>query len=144
MLVERGWIEAPDARIAHPEEWPDSVADVIGVAQALAASEHAVEWAALAPTLKGVELWSARTLATSEVARHVGGRVAPWVVVALTVASAPPQHGLVTLAEPLGDTGEHIHLSYAIQWFAFALITLVGTIAVIVRETKRDGAGRAG
>lgn len=136
ILIERGWIEAPDARTAHPEAWPDSVADVLGVAQALPTAEHAVEWVALGATRPGVELWSARTLDAREVARRVPAPVAPWVVVALTAPGAPPPHGLVTLAEPLGESGENVHLSYAIQWFAFALIALGGSIALLVRGAK--------
>lgn len=137
VLVERGWIEAADARTAHPEEWPDSVADVLGVAQPLPASEHAIDWVALASKRPDAELWSARMIVSREVARHVPPPVVPWIVVALTTPGTPPPHGLVTLAEPLGESGERVHLSYAIQWFAFALIALVGSIALMVRGARQ-------
>ena len=138
VLVERGWIEAADARTAHPEEWPDSVADVLGVAQPLPASEHAIDWVTLAATRPDAELWSARMIVSREVARHVPPPVVPWVVVALTTPGAPPPHGLVTLAEPLGESGERVHLSYAIQWFAFALIALGGAV-IVVRNDRQQG-----
>jgi len=143
VLVERGWIEAPDARTAHPEEWPDSVADVLGVARAFVSAEHPVEWAALAATRPGVELWSARTLDAKDIASHVPGPVAPCVVIALTTPGTAKPHGLVTLAEPIGESGERVHLSYAIQWFTFALIALIGSIALTVRGAKHGASGRA-
>lgn len=142
VLVERGWIEAADARTAHPEAWPDSVAEVLGVAQAFVTTEHAVEWAPLAATHPGVELWSARRLDAKEIARHVPAPVAPWVVIALSTPGIAQPHGLVTLAEPLGESGERVHLSYAIQWFTFALIALIGAIAIVVRDAKRGAGGR--
>lgn len=40
------------------------------------------------------------------------------------------------LAFPIPDPGNGPHLSYAIQWFSFALITLVGTWAFIYRRPK--------
>lgn len=138
VLVERGWLAAADSRTVHPEEWADSTADVVGVVRRLTSSARAVPWSALAPLTPGVALWSARTLDSAEVARHVPMPYAPWSAVVLVNAGAPSQHGIIALGEPLGDTGERVHLSYAIQWFLFALITLVGSIALLVRTSRRE------
>lgn len=40
------------------------------------------------------------------------------------------------LAFPIPDPGNGPHLSYAIQWFSFALITLVGTWAFVYRRPR--------
>lgn len=140
VLVERGWLEAADARTAHPEAWPDSVADVIGVAQALPAAPQPVPWAKLAAARGDAELWSARTLDSSEVARHVPGPHLPWSVAVLRAEDASAPHGLVPVGEPPGESGDRVHVSYAIQWFAFALIALVGSVALMVRGSREAGA----
>lgn len=137
VLVERGWIEAPDARTAHPEEWPDSTADVLGIALALPANGRKIPWVKLEPKRPDARLWSARTLDPDEILLHVPAPVAPWAVVALSTPGVAQPHGLVTLAEPLGESGERVHLAYAIQWFAIALIALVGSIALMVRGARR-------
>lgn len=139
VLVERGWLAAPDSRTAHPEHWPESVADELGVAEPIASSPRAIPWVPLAPERAGVELWSARQLDSAGVATHVPGAVAQWVVRATGTTSAGAKHGLVALGEPPGESGERVHLSYAIQWFAFALIVLGGSIALALRDSRRRG-----
>ena len=142
LLVERGWLAAADARTAHPEEWPDSTAELVGFVQPLATSSRAVPWARLDATRPGVELWSARTLDSVDVARHVPAPVAPWVLWALEVPDANRDRGLVPPDEPEGAPDPRVHLSYAIQWFSFGLIMIVGAIALIARDVNR-GSTRA-
>lgn len=48
------------------------------------------------------------------------------------------------VAIPLPDPGNGPHLSYAIQWFSFALITLVGTWAFLYRRPPSAGNGGPG
>jgi cytochrome oxidase assembly protein ShyY1 len=119
VLVERGWMEAADARIAHPERWADSAAIAEGVVER-----------------PGTELWSARALDSAEVASNVPAPVArAWVrstVAAGDTASARP--GLVTMPFALPDSGERVHWAYAIQWFAFAIIFTAGAIALLRRH----------
>ena len=143
VLVERGWLGASDARTAHPEHWPDSIADVLGVIDRFASLPRSIPWVPLAPERAGVELWSARALDSTEVSAHVPAPVAPWVVRAIPTPSVSSEHGLVPLGEPHGESGERVHLSYAIQWFAFALIVLVGSIALAMRDARRHGPSAA-
>lgn len=138
VLVERGWLAAADARTAHPEEWPDSTVEVVGFVQPLDPSSRAVPWSRLDATRPGVELWSARTLDSADVARHVPAPVAPWVVWALEVPDADRALGLVPLDEPEGAPDPRVHLSYAIQWFSFALIVIAGSIALLARDVSRE------
>lgn len=139
VLVERGWLAAADARTAHPEAWPDSVADVIGVAQPLPAAARPVPWAKLEATRSGARLWSARTLDSAEVARHVPAPHAAWSVAVLRAGGVSAPHGLVAVGEPPGGSAERVHVSYAIQWFTFALIALVGSVALMVRGSRNTG-----
>jgi surfeit locus 1 family protein len=59
----------------------------------------------------------------------------PPIVVQLTDTTAPRPAGLRRWPAPALDNGPH--LSYAIQWFCFALIAVVGTAAVLWRQTRR-------
>jgi surfeit locus 1 family protein len=49
---------------------------------------------------------------------------------------APPQPGELPRPEPAPELSEGPHLSYAIQWFSFAAIALVGA-AILLRRDRR-------
>ena len=73
----------------------------------------------------------------------------PPATVYLELQSQEPRQavgtGPVVLPQP--DFGEGPHLSYAMQWFAFATIVLVGFPVLVIRAASResaDSAGRAG
>jgi len=141
VLVERGWLEAADSRIAHPEHWVEGEASVSGVAVRYPASRHVYDWMPLASERTGTALWSARALDSAQVVVHVPSAIANAYVLALVVAgdTASARPGLVALPFELQDSGERMHLSYAFQWFSFALIILGGAVA-LARRAKRPAA----
>jgi surfeit locus 1 family protein len=141
VLVERGWLEAADSRIAHPEQWTEGEASVSGVAMRYPASRHVYDWVPLASERTGTALWSARALDSAQVAAHVPSPVASAYVLAMVAAgdTASARPGLVALPFELQDFGESMHLSYAFQWFAFALIIVGGAIA-FARRARRAAA----
>jgi surfeit locus 1 family protein len=143
VLVERGWIPAADARIAHPEAFPDSDADVIGIALPLARSTRPVAWARLESDSAGVTLWSARAAEADSAVARIRGPLAPWLLRALPDAAVQHVRGgePAPIAEPYQVPDEAMHLSYAIQWFAFAAIVAFGSLALALR--RRPAAGRA-
>jgi surfeit locus 1 family protein len=136
VLVERGWIEAPDARTAHPELVPDSLADAIGVVLPLERSPHPTPWAELSSQRPGARLWSARALDADTAASRFGGTLAPWMVRALP--SGAPADG-APIPEDFVVPDETMHLSYAIQWFGFALIISLGSLALALRKRSSRG-----
>ncbi len=70
-----------------------------------------------------------------------GDELLPFYV-QLTAQEPPPEPGAPLLADPPEpDAGPH--LGYAVQWFAFAAIAVVGFPALVVR-TARDGPVRWG
>ncbi len=149
VLVERGWLAAADARIAHPERFPDSSADVVGLALPLVRASHPPPWVRLAADSAGVALWSARALEPDSAAARIPGRLATWALRALPDAQAPHALGGETAPapEPYEVPDEAIHLSYAIQWFAFAAIIGIGSLALAVRGARprgREGLARDG
>jgi surfeit locus 1 family protein len=73
-----------------------------------------------------------RTLDSAAVARLVGTPIFPYYI-AQTSDSARGPDRPVRLGEPILDDGSHF--SYAVQWFSFALIALIGG-ALLVREER--------
>ncbi len=146
VLVERGWLPAADARIAHPEHFPDSTADLTGIALPFARSPHPVAWVRLESDSAGVVLWSARAPEADTAAARMAGPLAPWLLRALPDAAAP--HVLAgepaPLVEPYQVPDEAMHLSYAIQWFAFAGMIGFGSLALAVRSARARGSASAG
>jgi surfeit locus 1 family protein len=144
VLVERGWVPAADARIAHPEAFPDSDADVNGIAVPFVHSAHPLPWARLESDSAGVTLWSARVPEADSVVARVHGPLAPWLLRALPEPEASRRGGgePPPIPEPYQVPDEAMHLSYAIQWFAIAAIIAFGSLALALR--RRPAAGRAG
>ena len=67
----------------------------------------------------------------------------PLVAAYLTVTEmVPPHTGALPRPLPADDLTAGPHLGYAIQWFAFALVGVVG-YAILLRKVTRDGAGRS-
>ena len=104
VLVDRGWAPSPDAfHVDHTlYREPDTA------------------------TVTGIALIPPRGRGDVDVA---GGGFLPFVI-QLETPEPPPHRGLPRRwPPPAFDDGPH--LSYAIQWFSFALIALVGTAALI-------------
>ena len=131
VLVERGWLPTADARTAHPELFPDSLADETGVVLPLERSPHPTPWAALPSERASVRVWSARALERDSVAARFAGSLAPWMVLVLPDPAHAPG---APIPEDYVVPDESMHLSYAIQWFGFALIVSLGSLALALRR----------
>jgi len=119
VLVNRGWVYAPDAMTVDLARWrePDSAS----VAGYLVAMETGKRGSVTAATNARV----VRHLDVDSLAARLPYPVLPFVLVAMepaTNADSVPAR----LAAPVMDEGPH--LGYAIQWFAFALIGVVGGV----------------
>jgi surfeit locus 1 family protein len=129
VLVNRGWVYAPDAMTADLSRWrePDS-ATVTGYVTAIEPTGSSVVSASGARVL--------RHLYHDSLTARLPYPVVPFLVV-VTDSSSAKAAGDSTparLLTPILDEGPH--LGYAIQWFAFALIGIVGA-AVGVRAERR-------
>ena len=49
---------------------------------------------------------------------------------------APPQPGSLPALAPLPELSEGPHLSYAIQWFTFAAVAIVGGVILLRRDRR--------
>jgi surfeit locus 1 family protein len=128
ILVNRGWVYSPDGSTVDAPKWRDRDSVFVGYVEELPSSGGASF--ASRPNVMA-------RLSYDVVAKSLPYPVLPIYVVALAGAdtSTAPDR-IARLTVPPLDEGPH--LSYAIQWFGFALVALVGT-AFVVRQ-KRDGA----
>ena len=128
ILVERGWVPSPDAYTVPLDSLgePDS-AQVAGILLRITASREFPlpdsTWPVPVPVADPDRL-----------AGRFPYRLLPWVL-RRSEGAAPPVPGLRPIPTPVIDNGPH--LSYAIQWFAFATIALVGSVALFLKERRR-------
>ncbi len=132
VLVERGWVPSPDAYTVRLDSLmePDT-AVVTGVLVPVSASrEFAVRdstWPVYAPSD-----------APAKLADRYPYPLLAWVLRRTHAEGALPS-GLRPIAAPVIDSGPH--LSYAIQWFAFATIAIVGSLALYRRSARQHDDG---
>lgn len=130
VIVTRGWVPSPDAAAVDPTAWRE--------AEAVTLAGYAVPLPRTGPPAPGVASKPLRVLSVAALASRVGRPVAGAVVVmtsdsAARVGSVPRRLGPPRLAP--GN-----HRSYAIQWFAFALVAVIGGVLLFRRTvvTARD------
>ena len=124
VLVNRGWVYAPDAMTVDAARWREHEGDTV-VVTGYAETWSGTETVPVPPTQHVV-----RTLDSTAVATRVGAPVLRYFIVQTSDSAAAPARP-VRLGEPVLDDGSH--RSYAVQWFSFSLIALVGG-ALLVRE----------
>jgi surfeit locus 1 family protein len=120
ILVNRGWVYSADAATIDLPRWREERTTFSGFTQRLpSGTATMVRGRGLRPlTLEGV-----RTLVTY-----------PVYTLYLVAQDSASASAPTRLPPPALDEGPH--LSYAIQWFAFAVIALGGTVAVIQRTRR--------
>ena len=124
VLVNRGWVYSPDASQVDLARWreADSMA-FSGYIDTLATSVR--------DSSVGLRL---RTLSYRQIAAELPYPVAAYFVVALPESTTPSETTPVRLPLPALDEGPH--KSYAIQWFSFATIAIVGTLAYLLTARR--------
>jgi cytochrome oxidase assembly protein ShyY1 len=133
VAVDRGWVPFEDDRppIADAAP-PDGTVRVSGV---LLPPE--VETAA--PPSPGAPATTFAKVDLGALAAEVPYRLTP---VYLLLGSQQPAPAALPLVAPLPDPADAPpHLSYAIQWFSFATIAVVGFVVLVRREYRRSAAG---
>lgn len=120
VMVNRGWAFSPDAASITDSLWreKDSVS-VAGYAETFAGTERA-------STQRRVHALDRRA-----VQALVGLPVAPYIIVQTSDTGRHADSVPVRLGVPALSEGPHE--SYAIQWFSFALVAVVGGVALARR-----------
>lgn len=127
VLVNRGWIYSPngaqvdlagwrEADSLDAEGWVEVPTRTPGAAR-LASAPRALRW-----------------LDTAAVTHDVGYPVTPYYVVLDPPPGPSPRDRPVRLDRPALDEGPH--KSYAVQWFCFAAVAVVGA-GIFVRSSRR-------
>jgi surfeit locus 1 family protein len=121
VLVDRGWAYAPDGYHVDSAFHPTDP-----------------------PTVRGLALRAPRgrgDVDPTRLADSLGRPLLPFVIQALPESGQRAPQGLVRWPMAVLDDGPH--LSYAIQWFSFSIIIVVGTIALLRRRNvQREGVER--
>jgi surfeit locus 1 family protein len=128
VLVNRGWVYSPDGMTIELHRWRESATTFTGYLESFASSP--------ADT---VRQGGVRRASYEAIARAVPYPIQKYYVVALADSLASPDSvsatpRIVRLARPKLDGGPH--LSYALQWFAFATIAVVGAGIVAARSMR--------
>jgi surfeit locus 1 family protein len=123
VLVDRGWVYSPDGATIDHRLWrePDSVS-ATGRVQTL--------WVGPGPAVTGNRPDRLRWVSPEAVAAWAGYPVRPYDVMLEGDTAVSPSHP-VRFGQPVVDEGPH--MSYAIQWFSFALIAIIGAGLAVVR-----------
>lgn len=125
VLVNRGWVYSPDAASVDLVRWREGDAAKVSGYVETYPPDAGVTTSAFGPRV-------VRRASRSEIAAKVPYPVAPYFLI-VTSDTAGRDHP-ARRSEPALDEGPH--RSYAIQWFAFALIAIGGAAAVVFRERE--------
>jgi surfeit locus 1 family protein len=126
VLVNRGWVYSPDGARVDRQRWREAdSATVTGFVQNYM-PDAGVTAATGDPRI-------VRRVSRSEIASKIPYPVAPYYLVA-TGDTADGDHPARLTLPPL-DEGSH--RGYAVQWFSFAAIALVGAGIVVRRDRRR-------
>jgi surfeit locus 1 family protein len=125
VVVIRGWVYAPDAATADLSRWREARNVFHGYVSPLPRTTSAAEPHARERKLRHLTLTGVQGLLPYPVASE-------YVVSQDSAADSTPAR----LATPALDNGPH--LSYAIQWFSFAAIAIIGASIVAFRARTLD------
>ena len=136
LLIDRGWIQDADYRALAPETWSvDGPTEVSGF---LLPSQGEPAFAFLAdrvPEAGEPPLRDWRALSIP----GIRGQIPYPILDVYLVQESPAPHAGTPRPSPELDLGEGSHLGYAVQWFAFAAIALIGGVVWLRRK---PGVGR--
>ena len=131
ILVNRGWVYAPDAATADlPRFREGPVAVVHGYTDTLPGGAGAPD--------------RARPRVVRRLTRGAVGVLVPYPVHPVFVVAQDSAGPGAPARLPLPELGDGPHLGYAIQWFAFALTAVGGAAIVVYRVRKGSRAGSTG
>ena len=129
VLVNRGWVYAADAATIDTARWREQRTVFQGYTRRMDQAGPAIS-----PRGRGVRAITQAALRG----------LLPYPVHDVYVVSQDSATPTAPARLPLPDLGEGPHLGYAIQWFAFAAIAVVGAGIVVFRARARATPGPTG
>ncbi len=138
VLVNRGWVPSPDATALDRRRFAEpGVREVTGFFQEVPRAESRGQ-----PSARAGRDTTFRRLDLATVRARARYPVLPLYVQLLPDSAAPAQAPPYPVPAPSLDEGPH--LGYAIQWFSFAAIAVVGLGVVALRNRREQGTGDRG
>ena len=132
VLVIRGWVYTPDAKVVDFAYWRErDSASIEGYVLPFASAAPEPDSVAGAPR-------AFRQFDRARLAARVGSPLAEYYVV-MTSGGAAADSTPSRLGDPVLTDGPH--LSYAVQWFLFATIFGAGGTVVILRSRRTSPEG---
>jgi cytochrome oxidase assembly protein ShyY1 len=139
VVVNRGWIKADSDAKSSPTVPPPPSGQVT--------VEGSLQGSVPGPAARpaDIPIGQVTSLDVASIGTAAGATVLPGYI--NLVESTPPQGGLTPIPPP--EISEGSHLSYSLQWIAFAVMFLVGLVLLVRREfqmqrRERDVAGGEG
>ena len=131
VAVNRGWVPHAAGTGASPSDFtaPKGSVAVVGLARATVTATRLLQ----ADPAQGVLTEMARP-DLARLAQQIDGPLLPAYIQLQTQVPSP---GDLPIPVPPPDLSEGSHLAYAVQWFIFATITLVGYPLVLRRNASR-------
>jgi surfeit locus 1 family protein len=142
ILVNRGWLPSPDAATVDPRPYRTTAHQrLAGTLQTV--PRNVEDALPLLIEVEGYPVRSYRRLDADTLSTLAGEPVAP-LYLQITPDPAAEASGL-PVPIPLPALDEGPHLGYAIQWFSFAAIAVIGLVVVWGKGRRGEGAkGREG
>jgi surfeit locus 1 family protein len=142
ILVNRGWVYAPDAMTVDQAKWRESdSATVAGYLDEYTSHADVGGPTVVATRASGV----IRRMDHDSIAARLPYPLAPLYLVQLAGA---PNIGTQSAGTPVRldppSLDEGPHRGYAMQWFAFAAIAVIGSVSVAVQERRRTQSRQRG
>ncbi len=138
VLVDRGWLYAPDASTARPGDFPEpGLREVVGLPFDLRRGAGGAPLRAL-PAGPGA-VWSARWLDLDTLSARLPYALLPWGLRELPGPGVPARPQRLA-PRPLDES---THINYAVQWFLFGSILLFGSAALARSRGRRVAPGDA-
>ena len=139
VMVLRGWLPAPDGLRANlASAWPADLetaqSHVIQVEGVLISSRDGRGGPLIHVPVANKEHIALGGLDLAQIRKYVDYKVSNFVL----RASEPQPTTSVLKPTQKNETGGGRNLSYALQWFSFAIITLAGTIILLRKERERE------
>lgn len=134
VLIDRGWIpltEAkPEQRVAFAP--PPGEVEIIGVARR-SQEQTGPQDPPLGPDRPRLDAWFRITI--PRIQQQISYPLLP---VFVEVQPGPETDRSLPIPSTTSDLGPGSHLSYVIQWFSFALIAVVGYLALMNQQRKKE------
>lgn len=132
VLVNRGWVYAPDGMTIDHARWRERDTPFTGYVESFESAPN-----------DSLRNGAIRRASYEAIARTLPYPIRRFYVVALgdsvrMADSTPGRPAIVRLRAP--KLGEGPHLSYAIQWFSFAAIAVIGAAIVTARSMRTSHA----